>query len=294
MIRSMTGQGIATSQADGAVVTAEVRSVNHRYLKVSTRFPDGFAGLEASVEQVIREKVRRGSMHVNLQISQQEGVESNQIQESVLANYVTQIQRVAANLGLDQQIQIETLLALPGVIQDAVEEEGKLEKIQPLIEQAIRGAVAQLDEMRIQEGGAMGEDLKQRCDAIEQSLGRIAERAPQLAQLYQNRLWDRINALLSDKNLEVAPADIAKEVGVFAERADISEEIVRLRSHLEQFRKLVAETVVEGRKLEFLTQEMFRETNTIGSKANDAGVARDVIEIKAEIERMREMIQNVE
>jgi uncharacterized protein (TIGR00255 family) len=169
-----------------------------------------------------------------------------------------------------------------------------IEEQWPLIESVLAAALKNLDQMRSDEGRSMAADLTDNARAIAKELTAIERRAPQVVDAYRGRLQDRLNKLLGELGVQVQPADIVREVGIFAERSDIAEEIVRLRSHLEQFDAMMATKESSGRKLEFLTQEMFRETNTIGSKANDAEIARHVIEIKSAIERMREMIQNVE
>jgi uncharacterized protein (TIGR00255 family) len=148
--------------------------------------------------------------------------------------------------------------------------------------------------MRQEEGAAMAADLTANARAIAAELSAVERRAPQVVEAYRARLLDRLKGLLADLGVQIQPADVVREVGIFAERSDISEEIVRLKSHLEQFATVMAERDSQGRKLDFVIQEMFRETNTIGSKANDAEIARHVIEMKTAIERMREMIQNVE
>jgi uncharacterized protein (TIGR00255 family) len=164
----------------------------------------------------------------------------------------------------------------------------------PVIEEALRDALDHLQQMRAREGEAMAADMLANHAVIVAEVDAIQGRAPVVVEAYAQRLRDRLNALLAEHEVRVEPADIVREVGIFAERSDIAEEIVRLRSHLEQFDQIMRSGDSVGRKLEFITQEMFRETNTIGSKANDADIARHVVEIKAAIERMREMIQNVE
>jgi uncharacterized protein (TIGR00255 family) len=164
----------------------------------------------------------------------------------------------------------------------------------PVIEGVLAEALLKLAKMRQEEGAAMAADLTANARAIAADLSAVERRAPQVVEAYRARLLDRLKGLLADLGVQIQPADVVREVGIFAERSDISEEIVRLKSHLEQFATVMAERDSQGRKLDFVIQEMFRETNTIGSKANDAEIARHVIEMKTAIERMREMIQNVE
>ncbi|MEM7314913.1 MAG: DUF1732 domain-containing protein, partial [Planctomycetota bacterium] len=187
-----------------------------------------------------------------------------------------------------------SLLQLPGVVDEPTASGEDLERDWPVIEPTLKAAVESLQQMRQAEGKAMEEDLLSNCQLIKSHLEKIEARTPEVVKNYETRLTDRLNKLLEKFDVEVEPNEVVREVGVFAERADISEETVRLRSHLDQFAKIVAEPESAGRKLEFLIQEFFRETNTIGSKANDSEIAVHVVEIKTLIERMREMIQNVE
>ena len=186
------------------------------------------------------------------------------------------------------------MLTLPGVVREPMASSDVIESRWPLIESVLQEALAHLGRMRIEEGRTMAADLTANARAIAAELAAVERRAPEVVDAYRSRLGERLNKLLGELGVQVQPADIVREVGIFAERSDVAEEIVRLKSHLEQFDTVMATDESSGRKLEFLTQEMFRETNTIGSKANDAEIARHVIEMKSAIERMREMIQNVE
>ena len=168
------------------------------------------------------------------------------------------------------------------------------EETWPILQEVLAEAVNSLDRMRRDEGTAMANDLSQNCQQIAVALGHIERRAPVVVEAYRARLTDKLNSLLKEFGTEIQPADIVRETGIFADRSDIAEETVRLRSHLEQFQATLQASESNGRKLDFLTQEMFRETNTIGSKANDAEIAGHVIEMKTVIERIREMVQNVE
>ena len=164
----------------------------------------------------------------------------------------------------------------------------------PLIESTLAKALEGLDRMRRQEGAAMADDLRQNCAVIGTQLDQIEARAPQVVDNYRDRLSERVQRALSELNVEVGPGDLLREIGLFTERSDISEEVVRLRSHLEQFAKIMELPESSGRKLDFLTQEMGRETNTIGSKANDVEIVKHIIETKTAIERIREQVQNIE
>ena len=185
-------------------------------------------------------------------------------------------------------------LALPGVVPEPSNAPLNLEDEWPDIERVLEQALAKLQAMRQEEGAAMGRELLALRDHIAAELAKIRERTPLIAGAYRDRLLERVQVLLRELDVKIDRSDLIKEVSIFAERADIAEEVVRLGSHLDQFNEIVREPESAGRKLEFLTQEMFRETNTIGSKASDVEISRHVVEIKATLEKIRELVQNVE
>lgn len=288
----MTGHGEAHSQADGLAVAAELRTVNNRYFKLSLRVTEGYSSLEPRVESLIREFMRRGTVYATLRIERQSAPSDFRLNTVALCAYRQQLAQLTHRS--EDQVNLEPLLLLPGVVDESALGLGSVETVWPVAEAALRDACQRVNDMRRDEGTAMAEDLRSNRRAIGEQLEAIAERAPLVVDAYRLRLRERLNQLLAEFDVTAAPSDAVREVGIFAERCDISEEIVRLRSHLEQFESYLRSAESSGRKLEFLTQEMFREANTIGSKANDAEIARHVIEIKTAIERVREMIQNVE
>ena len=184
-------------------------------------------------------------------------------------------------------------MQLPGVVSEN-DDSSRFENVWPLVESALNEAVEKLIAMRTTEGQAMKDDLLENCKLIAQEVKHVKKLAPEVATSYAKRISERVNQLLQEHNVSVGPSDLVREIGVFAEKVDISEELVRLDSHLQQFQTIADSPETNGRKLDFLTQELLRETNTIGSKANNAGIANHVVEIKAIIERIREMGQNVE
>jgi uncharacterized protein (TIGR00255 family) len=294
LLLSMTGHGEAHHHQDGMSVAVEVRTINNRYLKLSFRASEGYQSLETPVEAVVRQHVRRGSIQVNLRVEREATASDYRLNEQVLAGYLAQLEQVTGHTGPQHSLLPAMLLSLPGVIRDPGSGTAQIESEWPIIEGVIVRALQHLQQMRSAEGASMAADLAENARIIARELAAVEGRSPQVVEAYRTRLTERLNKLLSDAGVEVQPTDIIREVGIFAERSDIAEEIVRLRSHLEQFESFLASDESNGRKLEFVTQEMFRETNTIGSKANDAQIARHVIEMKSAIERMREMIQNVE
>lgn len=294
MLLSMTGHGEAQREQGGAIVSVELRTVNNRFLKISTRLSEGFGSLEPMIEAVVREHLRRGTVQANVRIERQPSPDDYHLNEVVLTAYRQQVERLQQQAGVTTPVRLEMLLALPGVVSDGGPRNAQAEQTGPLVEQLLRVALENLQQMRADEGSAMARDLSLNCRLIAAELEMIEQRAPAVVEAYRQRLSDRVNKLLQEHELDLQPSDIVRELGIFADRSDISEETVRLRSHLEQFAATTDGQDSNGRKLEFIIQEMLRETNTIGSKANDAQIARHVVEIKTAIERMREMVQNVE
>ena len=290
----MTGYGEARGHSDELAVLVEVRSINSRYFKLNVRLPEGFSNLESRIDALIRRHIRRGSVQVSLRIDRATLPDDYRINAELLTHYQRQIESLAATLHQQERVSWDTLLELPGVIEESDRASNDLDAVWPIIESALSDALTGLSEMRAAEGTAMASDLESNCETITVNLSQIEVAAPKVAESYRDRLKDRLNGLLGEHGVTVDTSDIVREVGLFAERSDISEEIVRLKSHLTQFGETMQRDESPGRRLDFLTQEMFREINTIGSKANDAEIATHVVEIKASIERMREMIQNIE
>lgn len=289
----MTGQGSARLRRDGVAVSVEIRTVNSRYYKLALRVSEGYSALEPRIDDVVRRAIRRGTVQVDVRVEPEVAADQYRLNEDVLLSYFRQIHTLADRWQLDRSVRLESLLILPGVAVERLADSDH-DGCWPVLEETLTTALAQLARMRLDEGAAMAADLLVNCGAILEQIGEIEKRSPCVIDGYRQRLTERVNRLLGEYQVSVEPSDMVREVGLFAERSDISEELVRLRSHLDQFRDIMQAPDAEGRKLEFITQEMFREANTIGSKANDAEISRRVIEIKTAIERIREMIQNVE
>lgn len=294
MLLSMTGHGEAHTHGGGLSIAAEVRAVNNRFFKLQLRITEGYATLEPQVEELVRQHIRRGTVQVHLEVDRPARPEDYRLNLEVLRGYWEQLETLAEAPLPRQAEKLLPLLALPGAVHQPHASREEIEAHWPQIAQVLEEALAHVTAMRVEEGRAMAADLAANAQAISQALEQIAQRAPRVVEAYRVRLTDRVNQLLAELGQSVDPATLVREVALFAERADIAEEIVRLRSHLAQFERVLDSPTSQGRKLEFLVQEMFREANTIGSKANDAVIAGHVVEIKAAIERMREMIQNVE
>ena len=294
VLASMTGFGEARRQIAGLNVLVEVRTINNRHFKLSFRASEGYSGLEPDVEAVVRDIVRRGTVQVNLRIDRQASPDDFRVNTSVLESYRKQLEAFLQQHGSKSSVGLETLVQLPGVIDPASRANLDPRDDWPLIEDVLREALAAVVKMRADEGAALLADLASNGRIVEQFLDKVAERAPQVSDSYRERLAQRVNKALAELNVTLQPADLIREVSLFVDRSDVSEEIVRLRSHLQQFVEALNLPESSGRKLEFIVQEMGREVNTIGSKGNDAEISRHVIEMKSALERIREQIQNVE
>lgn len=290
----MTGFGEGHCQEDGLAVLVEVRTINSRYFKLSVRTSDGYGALEPEIEGLVRKHVRRATVQVNVRIDRARSPEDYRIDAGVLDSYRQQLDALKSKWNLPHPVSLESLLTLPGVICENTFHVAEAAEIWPAVRGAVETALAGLQKMRADEGQTMAADLKASCRLVTTSLDEVDRRAPGVVDAYRQRLSERLNRVLAETDMTLDPGDVLKEIGLFADRSDISEEIVRLRSHVDQFEKMIDLPDCSGRKLEFLTQEMIREANTIGSKANDVEISRHVIEIKAAVERIREMIQNVE
>jgi len=288
MIRSMTGYGTAERAGDDVRIVAEVRTVNNRYFKASLRLPDGLGGLEARLEGLLRETISRGTVTVSVTVEPRGAAARVPVNTEILEAYRRDLEAVAPAVSDD------ALLALPGVVGA---EEGRLTGIEDLpgqVEVVIREALEDLNRMRDIEGQATANDMATALDDIEHHIAAITERAPQVVHDYGKRLHERVQAMLEGVEIVLDDPSLAREIAFFAERSDINEELARLGSHVQQFRDVFATSGPAGRRFEFIAQEMYREVNTIGSKANDAGLSHDAVEIKIRVDRLREQAQNVE
>jgi uncharacterized protein (TIGR00255 family) len=294
LLISMTGFGEARRQTDGLAVAVEVRTINSRHFKLNYRASEGYAALESDVESVTRDAIRRGTVQLNLRVDRETLADDYQIRASVLEGYRAQLASITAKGGLIGEVDVRTLLLLPGVIEERTHSQYDPHTDWPTIESALREALAAVAKMRAEEGAALAADLAQNGRIMELLLAQVAARAPEVVKSYESRLTQKVQQALAELNVTVQPADLVRELSLYADRSDISEEIVRLRSHFQQYADALSSSDSSGRKLEFITQEMGREINTIGSKANDAEISRLVVELKTTLERIREQIQNVE
>jgi uncharacterized protein (TIGR00255 family) len=296
VLLSMTGYGEARFQSDALSLSIELRALNNRYLKVSLRAADPYHLLEAEFEKVIRKTVKRGTLQVHLRCDRQSAAADYRINTVALGSYVQQLRGAADQLGLvaGAEALLGQVLALPGVIPEAVGQADQLHDDWPVIQKVLQEALGRLQTMRRDEGRAMANELLTHRDTIARHLQTIRARAPQVVSIFRDKLHERVRQLLAEHDVQIDRNDLIREVSIFAERSDIAEEVVRLATHLDHFQEIMKEDESPGRKLEFLTQEMFREANTIGSKASDVDISREVVEIKGTLEKIRELVQNVE
>ena len=292
MLLSMTGFGNASFDSEGVHVSSEIKSVNNRYLKLSVRMPDSVARFEADIEKLVRSRVARGSVQLSLRVRFHGGQSERRIDTDLLKSYQQQLAEIDATE--NSRPNLGHLLQLPGVVTETELPEELVNLLWPAVEKCLTDALDHFDDFRQREGESMRQDLERQCEVIETEVNQIVVLAPQVVMEYRDKILDRVRRLISDSSVSVGENDVIREVALFADRCDINEEVTRLRSHTEQFRRLLNGNSSQGRKLEFIGQEMFREINTTGSKANNVTIALSVVEMKAAIERMREVLQNVE
>lgn len=288
----MTGYGKGEAVSELGTFTVELRSVNHRYGEISVRMPRGFLALENEVKKMISTRLKRGK--IDLFVQWAEGSESSvmpQADTALARGYAELLRNLSSVLGLSQEVSLQMILAQKGVLKETSTAIDEAEYL-PQLSQAVNEAVKAIDAMRSREGEALLLDLQARRREIAQWVEQIAARAPQVVQEYRTKLKTRLDQLLD--GAEMDEARLAQEVALMADRCDVTEELVRLSSHFAQFDEALNLDEPVGRKLDFLMQEMNREVNTIGSKSSDAEVTSLVVKIKAEMEKMREQVQNVE
>jgi uncharacterized protein (TIGR00255 family) len=293
MIVSMTGFGDASAERSGTHYAVEIRSLNNRFFKSVLKLPDNLSGLEPEVETLLREGLGRGSITYILKMRTDSAEAAYHINTQALSAYLEQLQQIRG-LGSTVSIDLASLVQLPGVCQEPRDETDEIARHGSVIRELTSIAIAKLAAMRAREGQSLMTDLLKHSKLITTHLAEIEKRAPIVIEDYHRKLTQRVNLLLSKAELQVNQVDLLREVAVFAERADISEEIQRLTSHLEAFEHACKTGEHAGRKLDFITQEMLREANTIASKANDAEIARHIVEIKGAIDRLKEQVQNIE
>jgi len=294
MISSMTGFGSAEGQLEGVTYVVEIATVNNRYFKARIKLPDAAAFMEEDIEKLLLKMLSRGSVNYTLRLKNIPANKLFDMDEAALKMYVARLEKIASSDGIKESIDISNLLMLPGIIQPVIPEREEAEKVKQKVLSITEAAAENLKKMRLAEGAALASELETYCKAIKRDLEQLRARREMVPLEYQKKLKIRIDNLLSAVDLKLDADTLAREVAVFAERSDISEEITRLDSHLDRFAEACRQEGQAGRRLDFISQEMLREANTIGSKASDTEIIHLVVDIKCWIDRIKEQIQNIE
>ncbi|MBP3313582.1 MAG: YicC family protein [Oscillospiraceae bacterium] len=292
MIKSMTGYGNATQVFASREITAEIRSVNNRYLDCNVKMPRAFSFAEDAVKQTVKQFITRGKVDVYISVNQLEGTEvAITLNRPVLEGYLKALKTIAQDYDVRDDVSVNSLSRLPDVflVEKAKEDEDQL---MADILSVVTEALEKYNAMRQKEGQALAEDLVSKSENILSFVDMVEKRSPITLQEYRQKLTSRMEEVLQNTSLD--ENRILQEAAIYADKIAVDEEIVRLRSHVEQLQSMLRGNEPVGRKLDFLLQEMNRETNTIGSKGNDLEQARVVVEMKSELEKIREQIQNIE
>ncbi|MBM43888.1 MAG: YicC family protein [Phycisphaerae bacterium] len=290
MIRSMTGFGSATSIVDGRHFSVEIRSLNGKHLKCHVRLPEDLLGLEPELEAIVAGAIRRGTITMTVRFQDRSSNAAAEINHEALDRYMKQVSEIEG-----VNMDAGSLLHLPGVLVHGTGEDARAEALNELKKLA-GNACAAVNTMRVEEGKALESDLGDHLKRIAGDLEHIESRVPEVNELYSERLKSRMSSMLGELGKEVREEDLIREVAIFAEKSDIAEEVSRLHGHLDQFRELVSQEASSpvGRTLDFITQEMLREANTMASKCLDPVVSKHVVSIKGAVDRIKEQVQNVE
>lgn len=292
MIKSMTGFGRCLETINGRDILVEIKSVNHRYYEFSARVPRAYGYLEEKLKSFLQGKIFRGKVDVSVSVynvsSEDELIEVNR---SVARGYIEAMRSANEELGLEDDLTLSRIMRMPDIfnVRKAQEDENVIwNDVKAVAEKALDNFIS----MRTAEGAKMKEDILSKLDYISELVGKVEERSPVVTENYRKRLFDKLTEILQDKKIE--EQRILTEAAIFSEKTAVDEETVRLRSHINQCRQMLESNEAVGRKLDFLIQEFNREANTIGSKGQDIEITKIVVELKSEIEKIREQIQNIE
>lgn len=292
MLKSMTGYGRAQKILNGRDITVEIRSVNHRYYEYTSRIPRTYSYIDEKMKALLKTSISRGKIDVSVTINNIEGKDSEiAVNKSIAEGYVSALRGIAEELGLKDDLTLSKLIKLPDIfnIQKTPDDE---EMVWNDVYEVTNDALEKFIDMRSVEGKALGENIIEKADYILEMVEKVEELSPQTVENYRSRLYKKLSEVLEDKNID--DQRILTEAAVFSEKIAVDEETVRLRSHISQLKTILESDEAVGRKLDFIVQEINREVNTIGSKAQDLNVTKIVVEMKSEIEKIREQIQNIE
>ena len=298
MLRSMTGYGRAQKIINGRDILVEVRSVNHRYYEYSSRIPRAYSYIDEKLKALLKSAISRGKAEVSVTINNIEGKDTViAVNKDVAEGYVNALRSLYQQMGADGEcwleadIKLSKLLKMPDIftIQKAPDDE---EQVWADVAEVASEAIAKFVDMRTTEGERLFADVNSKADLILEMVGKVEELSPQTVENYRSRLYKKLSEVLESKNID--EQRILTEAAIFSEKIAVDEETVRLRSHIAQLKEMLVNEEAIGRKLDFIVQEMNREVNTIGSKAQDLNITKIVVDMKAEIEKIREQIQNIE
>lgn len=292
MLRSMTGYGRSQKIINGRDISVEIRSVNHRYYEYSSRIPRTYSYIDEKLKALLKSSVSRGKVEVSVTINNIEGKDSQiAVNKGIAEGYVTALRSISDELNLDDDLTLSKLIRIPDIfnIQKTPDDE---EQIWADVSEVTAEALERFVAMRETEGERLKNDILEKADFIIERVGMVEEQSPLTVEAYRNRLYKKLSEILADKNID--EQRIITEAAIFSEKIAVDEETVRLRSHVAQLRDILESDEAVGRKLDFIVQEINREVNTIGSKAQDLNITRIVVDMKSEIEKIREQIQNVE
>lgn len=292
MIKSMTGYGRAQGSFSGGEITVEVKSVNNRYLDCGVKLPRGYAYLEEGVKSLVQKSISRGKVDVYITINSA-GADNVKISVNgpVAAGYIEAMRSLVRDYGIQDDISVSAISQFNDVLLVEKQEQDENE-VKTAISSVVQNALDAFDAMRTREGEALKADLLQKADGILTLVSSVEARSPITVAAYRERLTAKMREVLEERQID--EARIIQEAAIYADKVAVDEETVRLRSHVDQLKGMLNDGGVIGRKLDFLMQEMNREANTIGSKGNDVAQARNVVNIKSELEKIREQIQNIE
>lgn len=291
MLRSMTGFGHCEYTENDITFTIEIKTVNHRYSDIFLRMPKHLSPFEELIRSLASAKIQRGKIDIYITYdNKSSNLQEVKIDEGLAKAYCDALRKVTGSLGLRDDISVTSLARFPDILK--VEKQENNEEAGKILEKAFNFALEELIRMRTREGEKLKDSLLNNLSVIETYIGKIREKAPLVVKEYKEKLESRLSELIDLQRVD--PGRIATEVALFADKCSIDEELVRLNSHIMQMREMLDEGSPVGKKADFLIQEMNREVNTIGSKASDIEITRNVVELKSEIEKLREQIQNIE
>ena len=296
MIKSMTGFGRAELKGEENTILVEIRSLNNKYLKINTKIPEPLTDFEERIGKLIKKEMFRGTVNLTLEYKTAEQEPKCFINKDVLKKYYSSVCETREEISSTQDVSLEKLISLPGVLEFKKDTgNGKVtDDLWLELEKSIKLAIDDLNQMKGAEGRNLQLEIEKWTNQISLLLDKIETKSANVVSGYRDRIHERISSLLEGTEIKIDKSDLYKEVAIFADRCDISEELGRLRSHLLLLNDVMENEEPTGRKLEFIVQEMFREANTIAAKANNADIIKDVIDVKTEIERTKEQVFNVE